>query len=44
LERFIVGSTWDRAIRNGINNNFDYLFEGVATMNNLNIKANATLL
>src|SRR5699024_3341180 len=29
---------------NGINNNFDYLFEGVAAMNNLNIKAEATLL
>ena len=44
MERFIVGSTWDRINRNGINNNFDYLFEGVATMNNLNIKADATLL
>src|SRR5699024_3837705 len=44
LKRFIVGSTWDRTNRNGINNNFDYLFEGVATMNNLSIKANATLL
>src|SRR5699024_7044638 len=36
--------TWDRTNRNGINNNFDYLFEGVATMNNLNIKADATLM
>src|SRR5699024_3639922 len=44
LKRLIVGSTWDRTNRNGINNNFDYLFEGVATMNNLNIKADATLL
>src|SRR5699024_5149429 len=44
LKRFIVGSTWDRTNRNGINNNFDYLFNGVATMNNLNIKADATLL
>ena len=44
MKRFIVGSTWDRTNRNGINNNFDYLFEGVATMNNLNIKADATLL
>lgn len=44
MERFIVGSTWDRTNRNGINNNFDYLFEGVAAMNNLNIKADATLL
>src|SRR5699024_3931999 len=43
-KRFIVGSTWDRTNRNGINNNFDYLFEGVAAMNNLNIKADATLL
>ena len=39
-----MGSTWDRTNRNGINNNFDYLFEGVAAMNNLNIKADATLL
>lgn len=44
MKRFIVGSTWDRTNRNGINNNFDYLFEGVKTMNNLNIKADATLL
>ena len=44
MKRFIVGSTWDRTNRNGINNNFDYLFNGVATMNNLNIKADATLL
>ena len=44
MKRFIVGSTWDRTNRNGINNNFDYLFDGVATMNNLNIKADATLL
>ena len=44
MERFIVGSIWDRTNRNGINNNFNYLFEGVATMNNLNIKADATLL
>src|SRR5699024_10469612 len=43
-KRFIVGSTWDRKNRNGINNNFDYLFKGVAEMNNLNIKADATLL
>ena len=43
LERFIVGSTWDRINRNGINSNFDYLFRGVATMNNLVIKADATL-
>ena len=39
-----MGSIWDRTNRNGINNNFDYLFDGVATMNNLNIKADATLL
>ena len=44
MKRFIVGSTWDRTNRNGINNNFKYLFEGVAAMNNLNIKADATLL
>ena len=44
MKRFIVGSTWDRTNRNGINNNFDYLFDGVATMNNLSIKADATLL
>ena len=44
MKRFIVGSIWDRTNRNGINNNFLYLFEGVATMNNLNIKADATLL
>src|SRR5699024_2770949 len=43
LERFIVGSIWDRINRNGINSNFDYLFRGVATMNNLVIKADATL-
>ena len=44
MKRFIVGSTWDRTNRNGINNNFNYLFEGVATMNDLNIKADATLV
>ena len=27
MKRFIIGSLWDRANRNGLNNNFYYIFE-----------------
>ena len=44
MKRFIVGSIWDRTNRNGINNNFDYLFKGLEVSNALNEKTDETLL
>lgn len=29
MERYIIGSGWDRSNRNALNNNFDFLFQGV---------------
>ena len=43
MERFIVGSTWDRTNRNGINNNFEYLFEGRQKIDELNNRAEGIL-
>ena len=43
MKRFIVGSTWGRTNRNGINSNFEYLFEGRQKIDELNIRADIIL-
>lgn len=43
MKRFIVGSTWDRANRNGMNSNFQYLFNGVEKLQDLGKKADSVL-
>src|SRR5699024_8035015 len=35
MERYVIGSLWDRNNRNGINSNFEFLFETTKKMNAL---------
>ena len=39
MNRYIIGSLWDRNNRNGINKNFEYLFEGSQKIDELNNRA-----
>lgn len=43
LERFIVGSLWNRENRNGINGNFKFLFDEVTKVNKLKVQAESVL-
>lgn len=43
MERYIVGSIWDRVNRHGVNSNFEYLFEGSKRVNELNKRADDVL-
>ena len=43
MNRYIIGSLWDRANRNDINKNFEYLFEGRQKIDELNYRADKIL-
>lgn len=43
MDRYIIGSLWDRANRNGANKNFEYLFEGRNKIDELNHRAEIIL-
>lgn len=43
MNRYIIGSLWDRANRNGANKNFEYLFEGSKRIDALNSRADDIL-
>lgn len=43
MKRFIVGSTWDRTNRNGINDNFQFLFKEQAKYANIRKEAEQVL-
>lgn len=43
MNRYIIGSLWDRVNRNGANKNFEYLFEGSKRVDELNKRADSIL-
>lgn len=43
MNRYIIGSLWDRSNRNGANKNFEYLFEGSKRIDELNYRADKIL-
>ena len=43
MNRYIIGSLWDRVNRNGANKNFEYLFEGRQKIDELNNRAEGIL-
>ena len=43
MNRYIIGSLWDRSNRNGTNKNFEYLFEGRQKIDELNNRADNIL-
>lgn len=43
MNRFIIGGFWDRINRNGLNKNFEYLFEGRQKVDALNKRADSIL-
>lgn len=43
MNRYIIGSLWDRHNRNGANKNFEYLFEGRQKIDELNNRADNIL-
>ena len=38
MQRYIIGSLWDRINRIGVNNNFEYLFEGASKIDDIQTK------
>lgn len=38
MNRYIIGSLWDRINRNGVNSNFEYLFEGASKIDGIQSK------
>lgn len=43
MNRYVIGSLWDRNNRNGTNKNFEYLFEGRHKIDELNYRADGIL-
>lgn len=41
MQRYIIGSLWDRINRNGVNSNFEYLFEGASKIDGIQTKVNS---